>query len=330
MPRITMEDVARRVGVSRALVSLAYRDLPGVSEETRDRILRAGRDLGYTPNQVAARLAGHGGTTIGVFLLDLYNDLYADLFEGTRQVADAAGKHLVLGVGDIDGSRDAAILETLSQSRVDVVVALGLLLPDAEVQATARRVPMVCVLRGVLGIDSVVSDNAYGARLATEHLLGFGHRRIAFLANPPSDGYTDRRRSYAQTMRDAGLEPQIVETTYSREVAARDAGALLDGGDAPTAIFAHNDQAALGALDALVSRGLAPGRDVSVVGYDNSSVSRSPGSALTTVDVDGVSLGRAAAELALRRIARPDAPPEWRTSFPSLVVRASTGPFPAR
>lgn len=324
-----MEDVAAKVGVSRALVSLAYRGLPGVSERTRQRILQAGRDLGYTPNQVAARLAGHGGNTIGVFLLDLYNDLYADLFEGTREVADAAGKHLVLGVGDIDGSRDGGVLETLRESRVDVIVAFGLLLADAEVLEAARHVPMVCVLRGVAGVDSVVSDNAYGARLATDHLLELGHRRIAFLANPPSDGYMDRRAAYTQTMRAAGLEPQVVETTYSREDAARDAGALLDGVNAPTAIFAHNDQAALGTLDALVSRDLIPGRDVSVVGYDNSSVSRSPGNALTTVDVDGVMLGRGAAELALRRIAHPDAPPEWRTSFPSLVVRATTGPVPA-
>lgn len=326
MPRITMEDVARHVGVSRALVSLAYRDMPGVSEETRERILRAGRDLGYSPNQVAARLAGHSGTTIGVFLLDLYNDLYADLFAGTREVAHAANKHLVLGVGEIDGSQDARVLETLHQSRVDVIIGFGLLLPDAEVQSTARRVPVVCVLRGVAGVDSVVSDNTFGARLATEHLLDYGHRRIAFLANPPSDGYTDRRTAYAETMRRAGLTPQIIETTYSRETAARDAGALLDGADAPTAIFAHNDQSALGVLDALVSRGLVPGVDVSVVGYDNSSISRSPGNALTTVDVDGLALGRTAAELALRRIATPEAPPEWRTSFPSLVVRATTGP----
>lgn len=328
MTRITMEDVARNAGVSRALVSLAYRDLPGVGEATRERILRVGSELGYTPNRLAARLASNGGNTIGVFLLDLYNDVYADLFEGTREVADSAGKHLVLGVGELDGSRDARVLETLSQSRVDVVVAFGLLLPDKEVQEAARRLSMVCVLRGVEGIDSVVSDDSYGARLATEHLLQFGHRRIAFLANPPYDGYRHRRNAYAKAMRSAGLEPQIVETTYSREVAAHDAGALLDGDDRPSAIFAHNDQAALGALDALVARGLVPGRDVSVVGYDNSAVSRLPGSALTTVDVDGVSLGRTAAELALRRIARPDAPPEWRTSFPALVVRATTGPVP--
>lgn len=321
-----MEDVAARVGVSRALVSLAYRNLPGVGEETRERILQAGRDLGYTPNRVAASLASNGGNTIGVFLQDLHNDLFADLFHGTRKVVDPSGKHLVLGVGVLDGSRDVDALEALRQSRVDVIVAFGLQLSDVDVQRIAERVPLVCVLRGVPGVDSIVSDNAFGARTATEHLLELGHRRVAFLANPPSDGYAGRLAGYETAMCAAGLRPRAVQTTYARETAARDAGVLLDGADAPTAIFAHNDQAALGVLDALALRRLSPGADVSVVGYDNSSVSRAPGTSLTSVDVDGEALGRNAAELALRRLVSPDAAPEWRTSFPSLVQRSTTAP----
>ena len=321
-----MEDVASRAGVSRALVSLAYRDQPGVSTETRERILGIGRELGYVPNRVAARLASRGGSTIGVFLQDLHNDLFADLFEGSRAIADEARKHLMLGVGALDGGRDAEALETLAQSWVDVIIAFGLQMPDAEVQEMAQKVPLVCVLRGVADIDSVVSDNRHGARAATRHLIELGHRRIAFLANPPSDGYMDRRYGYVETMTEAGLRPQVAETTYAREAAASDAAALLDGEDPPTAVFAHNDQAAMGVLDTLSDRGLAPGRDVSVIGYDNSSPSKVPGIALTSVDVDGVTLGRSAAELALRRIDSPAAPAEWRTSFPTLMVRSTTGP----
>ena len=232
----------------------------------------------------------------------------------------------MLGVGALDGGRDAEALETLAQSWVDVIIAFGLQMPDAEVQEMAQKVPLVCVLRGVADIDSVVSDNRHGARAATRHLIELGHRRIAFLANPPSDGYMDRRYGYVETMTEAGLRPQVAETTYAREAAASDAAALLDGEDPPTAVFAHNDQAAMGVLDTLSDRGLAPGRDVSVIGYDNSSPSKVPGIALTSVDVDGVALGRSAAELALRRIDSPAAPAEWRTSFPTLMVRSTTGP----
>lgn len=325
MGHVTMEDVAREAGVSRSLVSLAYRGAAGVSAATRQRILDTGRRLNYTPNQVAARLAGRGGNTFGVFLQDLHNDLFADIYDGVREIAEADGKHLVLAVGTIDGSRDAASLQTLEQSRVDVIIAAGLQLADEDALETAGRVPLVSVARIIPGVDSVWSDNHLGARLATEHLISLGHRQVVFLANPPSDGYLDRRRGYFDAMRDAGLRDRVVTTTYARAAAALDAGVVLDGADAPTAVFAHNDQAALGVLDALAVRGLRPGRDVSVIGYDNSSVSRAPGTALTTVDIHSQSLGRNAAVTAMRRLAEPAAQPITHSSMPSLVIRGSTG-----
>mgnify|MGYP003450947169 CR=1 FL=1 len=328
MPRITMEDVARAAGVSRALVSLAYRDRPGVSAETRARILEAGAALGYTPNRIAAQLAGNGGNTLGVFLQDLHNDLFADFYEGIVEVADAGSKEIVLSIGTIDGSRDVAALETLHQLRVDVILVGGLQLDDEAIRALSARVPVVCVFRAVSGVDSVVSDDRFGAVAATQHLLDLGHRRIAFLANPPGNVYGHRREGYEAAMLGAGLQPRVVASSYARHDAARDTVALLDAHHPPTAVFAHNDQAALGALDALALRGLRAGQDVSVVGYDNSSVSRFPGSALTTVDVDGVSLGRSAAEVALLRLDDPAAPARLLNSTPALVVRSTTGPAP--
>ena len=175
---------------------------------------------------------------------------------------------------------------------------------------------------------SACTNNLRGARLATEHLLGLGHRRIAFLANPQTDGYLDRRLGYLAAMGDAGLAGDVVVSRYSRQQAAADAHGLLtrDPANRPTAIFAHNDQAALGALDAATELGLGVPGDVSVVGYDNSQLSRGASTNLTTVDLHGSDLGRNAAELALRRLADSDAPPETRTSAPSLVVRGTTGP----
>ena len=329
MARITMDDIAEKLGVSRALVSLAYRNLPGVGDETRERILRAGEELGYTPNQMAARLASRGGDTVGVFLQDLHNDLFADFHDGIREAVRAAGKQLVLAVGSRDGEYDGAALEALRRSRVDVLIAGGLLLPDAEVRRLAEAVPTVCAFRLVENVDSVAADDLGGARAATEHLIALGHSRIAFLANPPSDGYLDRREGYRAAMASAGLESCVIESSYDRAVVAEDAGRLLDAADAPTAIFAHNDQAAYGVLDALTIRDLAAGQDVSVVGFDNSSVGRFPGTALTSVDVDSGRLGRIAAELALARIAAPGEPAVHRVLSPSLVARTTSGPVHA-
>lgn len=325
MVDVTMESVARAAGVSRSLVSLAYRRQPGVSEATRQHILAVGERLHYTPNQMASRLAGRGGNTLGVFMQDLRNDLFADIYDGLREIADVERKYLVLSIGTIDGQRDSTSLSALLQSRVDVIIAVGLQMPDTEVLRLGDRVPIVSVAREIAGIDTVTSDNAIGARIATEHLLRLGHRDIVFLANPPTDGYLDRRRGYVEAIRSAGLKPRIMETSYARGEAAVDAGVLLDGGDPPSAFFAHNDQTALGVLDALAMRNIAAGREVSVVGYDNTSASRSPGTELTTVDIDGQNLGRNAALMALRRLDAPGRPGELHMSVPSLVIRSTTG-----
>lgn len=325
MTHVTMEDVAKAAGVSRALVSIAYRGVPGVSDATRERIFETGDRLGYVPNQVAARLAGKSRKTIGVFQQDMHNEVFADVHDGIRDVTSNRDVSLVLAVASIDGSRDAQALGELLASRVDIIIATGLTIPDVELASYAKRVPMVSIARHVNGFDNVDSDNFGGATLATEHLIELGHTRVLFLSNPQTDGYTDRQRGYRDAMNRAGLEPWVIETTYSRDQAEIDAGSALDGESRPTAIFAHNDRTALGVLDALTTRGLAPGKDVSVVGYDNTSASRAPGLALTTVDIHAIEQGRAAAELALSRLNNPTLKPRVTTIAPTLVVRGTTG-----
>lgn len=322
-----MEDVAREAGVSRALVSLAYRNLPGVSEATREHILEVGRRLRYTPNRVAARLAENSGNTIGVFLQDLHNDLSADIFDGVREVADRAGKTLVLTVGASDGAGDRSALDTLKQSRVDVAIATGLLMPDSEVLEFSRDLPLVLVTRQVEGVDSSYSDDVESGRIATEYLIRTGHRKIVFLANPPVDGYRGRREGYLTAMQRAGFPEAVVQTGWTRADAARDIDAVLGSTDRPTGIFAHNDQAALGVLDALSARGLRAGVDVSVIGHDNTAGSMLPGAALTTVDMHGRDLGRRAAEIALQRLEDPAAPAHESVSVPTLVRRETTAPL---
>lgn len=325
MQTVTMEDVAREAGVSRALVSLAYRDAYGVSVETREHILSVGKKLGYRPNRVAAQLAGKEQLTIGVFLQDLHNDLFADIHDGIREVTDTGGKHTVLAVGKIDGSKDVEALETLLENRVDIVIAAGLTLSDRALKKYLSRVKVVSVMRQVSGAISIVSDNYRGATEATEYLISLGHRGIAFMANPPSDGYLDRAAGYVATMEAGGLTPRVVPGSYSRQETEVIARALLSDSKRPTAIFAHNDQAALGVLDAAFALGLEPGRDISVVGYDNTSLSKSPSSALTTVDVHAFELGRLAAEEALKQLTETEAELPTITLDPTLVIRTSTG-----
>lgn len=327
--RTTMADIAREVGVSRALVSMAFHDSPGVSEQTRARILHTAKRLGYLP-RAAEPSPRRTSATLGVFLLDLRQNVYADMFEGIREVADANGRHVVIAAASHDGSRDARTLEALRASRVGVVIAPGLLLPDHEVRAFNLQVPVVTVARHVEGVDGAHSDDLAGARLATRHLIELGHERIAFLANPQTDGLLNRRRGYEETMASAGLRPWVLPSHYSRTLAAADIAPVLrlPRSKRPTAVFAHNDRAALGVLDALVHAGLSAPDDVSVIGYDNIRASQAPGTSLTTVDLHGEEMGRQAATIAMLRLAQPAAPPMTRLSEPTLVVRSTTGPVP--
>ena len=324
MQTVTMSDVARAAGVSRALVSLAYRDAYGVSAETRTHILETGKSLGYLPNRVAAQLAGKQQLTIGVFLQDLHNDLFADIFDGIREICDKDNKNTVLAIGAIDGSRDANALDSLLESRVDVIIAAGLTMSDQELESYTHKVKMVSVTRKVDNASSVYSDNNVGSQLAVKHLVDLGHSKIVMIANPPSDGYRDRAEGYKQAMLEHNLEPQVSQGSYSRSKTEQIARQLLANHDRPSAIFAHNDQTALGVMDAAISLGLKIGEDISVVGYDNTSLSQTPSTSLTTVDVHGVELGKIAAELAIGLLQDEKKTFEVRTIEPTLVVRGSS------
>ncbi len=323
MRKITIEDVAKAAGVSRALVSIAYRGVAGVSDKTREHIFAVGQKLGYVPNLNAARLASKGIKTIGVFLQDLHNEVFADVFDGIRKVIDEQEVQLVISVGSAEPGRDAKAIDTLIAARVDVIIAAGLTMSDSELQRYAKATTLISVTRKAHGVSSVSSDDYLGAKLATEHLIAGGHSRISFLANPQTDGYLGRQAGYLDAMATAGLPALVKESSYQRVQAEADALELLEQGK-PTAIFAHNDLSALGVLDALVSTGLKPGADVAVVGYDNTSLSQTPVLALTTVDPHSFELGKTAAQLALKGLVGKLDGDDSVEFQPELVIRSSS------
>lgn len=324
-----MDDVAREAGVSRALVSRAYRGTYGVSSETRSRILAAGEKLGYRPNRIASRLASKGGGTVGIFLLDLRNDVFADTFDGIREVLPGGENHTVLAIGDPDGASNEQALDSLVRSRVDIIIAVGLLASDRIVQELNSAVPVVSATRLIPDVDSAAPDDISGGVIATEHLLSLGHRRIVFMTSPLGDGYRGRQIGYEQTMRAAGADPEVRLTSARRELVDHDVELVLGEEEPPTAIIGRNDHTALGVLDALNRRGLDAPDDVSVIGFDNIPISSAPRTSLTTIDIGSRELGRAAARLALARLDEPGRAPDHIMTRPELVIRNSTG-HPAR
>ena len=313
---VTQDDVAQKVGVSRALVSLAFRGAPGVSEESRRTILETGRLLGYRHNTIAADLAAKTRSTIGLYLLDFRNEVYADVFRGVRDALERKGNRVILAVSDADEPTDQNAVGTLIEARVGVIIAATLMLPDVEVRALAQSVPVVSVARRVQGVDSVYADDEAGAAAATSYLLDLGHRRIAHVTGMEYEGHLLRRRAYETAMRNAGLKPQtVVAQGYSQVAAERTARSILNVADRPTAVFAHNDEMAFG---------LRIPQDLSLVGYDNSRVARLHGIDLTSVDQDARRLGRDAGAAALARMRQENAPVLDARHKPDLVVRGST------
>jgi DNA-binding LacI/PurR family transcriptional regulator len=319
-----MEDVAREAGVSRALVSIAMRDAPGVKASTREHILEVARRLGYRHNRVAADLAGRGAGAIGVFLADLHNDLFAEVFDGIRDVLDPTGRRVVLTVGSRDGSLDAQGLDGLLEARVGASIGLGVRLGDGELRARTALGPLVVATRSVPGMLSATSDDVAGARLATTHLLGLGHRRIAFLANPPGDGYLGRREGFEATMREAGLSPQVRVSSYEAALVRSHARALLAADERPTAIFAHNDRAAIAVLGAAADLGLRCPEDVSVIGYDGAEAAALPGIELSTIDSRAREVGRLAARISLAHLDDEVEDPVSTAIAPHLISRRTT------
>ena len=322
---VTQNDVAQKVGVSRALVSLAFRGAPGVSEESRRTILETARLLGYRHNVIAADLAAKTRSTIGLYLLDFRNEVYADVFRGVRDALERSGNRVILAVSDADEPADQRAVDSLVEARVGVIIAATLMLPDVEARALAQTVPVVSVARKVPGVDSVYADDQAGAAAATRYLLDLGHRRIAHITGIEYEGHQLRRRAYEAAMADAGLRPQIVVAQgYSQDAAERTARGILNLADRPTAVFAHNDEMAFGVREAAHSLGLRIPQDLSLIGYDNSRVARLHGIDLTSVDQHARRLGQDAGAAALARMRSANAPLLDARHKPDLLVRAST------
>ena len=332
--RPTIEDVARRAGVSKSLVSLVMRGSRHVSGARRAAVLRAAARLGYRPNAMARGLVQRRTRTLGVMLSDLHNPFFADVVEGIQDQAGRAGYKVLINTGNRVAVQEAEAFETLLQLRVDGVILAGLLVESAPIAEASREVPVLLVGREAHApsLDSVTNDDLAGAVLAVEHCAALGHRRIAHIDGGGGAGAAARRAGYEAAMRRLRLARHAVVAPGSvTEVGGhRGALVLLDRRPPPTAIFAANDLAAIGALNAIEERGLRVPDDVSLVGYDNTSLAALRHISLTTVHQPRVEMGQMAVITLLERVEHVRTRPRRTVLAPRLVVRGTTSPPRAR
>jgi LacI family transcriptional regulator len=329
--RPRLSDVARAAGVHTTTVSRALRGSEGVGEETAERIRRVAADLGYLPHPAATSLRTGRSRMIGVVVPRLTDLVLATIYEGIEEGAAAAGYQTVVANSGDDIEIQRLRTETLLGMRVDGLIlgdartdsglVRGLLDSGAKVVLTSRRLP---------GVTSVTCDDLEGGRLAGRHLLELGHRRVGIIAGRPyaSTGI-ERTLGFREVYAEAGVpvpDERVLHSPFDAEGGRRAAEALLALDPRPSAIYAVNDFAAIGAMGAIREAGLRVGADVSVVGYNDVSIAADLPVSLTTVRSPMREMGRGAAAAIVKLI--EGRPARSRRLAPELVRRASSVPPP--
>lgn len=337
MASVTIRDVAREAGVSTATVSYVLNDSRRVSEETRERVLRTVQRLGYRANIIARNLQASETRLIGYSWrpapIDQFNPI---LDQFLQSIAQAAARHdyRILAFPSIDVHEElSAYEEMMLIGQVDGFILTNTNFDDERVLALLKnRFPFVSFGRAnedwdFLWIDV---DGAAGIRMATEHLLAQGHRRIAFLAWPEKSqtGYY-RLQGYLSAMAAAGLtvDPawvQLAGNFYDESYAATRRLLALPLVCRPTAIIASSDLMALGVLNAGWDAGLEVGRELAVVGFDDVPIARYLRPALTTLAQPILEVGEQLVTMLIDEISGRPVPQRHRLMQPTLIVRAST------
>jgi len=326
----TILDVAERAGVSKSLVSLVMREPERVSEASRQAVLRAAGELGYRPNAVARSLVQRRSRVIGVVLSDLHNPFFADVADGLEEAAFERGYRAMLSSGFLDPKREHGAIEMMLELRVDGLIMLGSMMKVAKIEAMAASLPVALLGRHTRSkaVDSVGVDDSAGAQKAIDHLVALGHSKIVHIHAGTAAGAPRRRSGYEKAMKRHGLDNHIrlVKGAFTESGGAAAMKEILESGDIPTAVFAPNDFAALGAMETIDDAGLAIPGDISLIGYDNLALARLPRIGLTTIGQPREDLGREAVHLVLERLDDDRTTARHVVVPPSLVVRATTGP----
>ncbi|MGR7027421.1 LacI family DNA-binding transcriptional regulator [Geodermatophilus sp. URMC 62] len=328
--RPRLQDVAAEAGVSAATVSLVLREVPGPSGATRERVLDAAARLGYRPDRAASLLARRRSRLIGV-VMDVRSTFHAQLVEDVHEAAEEYGYDLVLST--VTRTRDEQrAVETLLDSRCEALVLLGPEATAARLAALDRQLPVVAVGRPVAsaGVDVVRAADDEGVGQAVDHLVGLGHSRIAHVDGGTGVIAAGRRRGYQQAMRRhrLGSRLRVVPGDPGEAAGARAARELFGTGEHPTAVVAYNDASAVGLLDALLRAGVDVPGEVSVVGYDDSPLSRLAHVDLTSVSQESQQLMRHAVAAVVERLDGGRAGHREVVVPPRLVVRGTTAPPP--
>lgn len=325
---VTSQQVAQIAGVSQSAVSRTFTPGASISPATREKVLKAARELGYRPNAIARSLNTARSRIVGVVMSYFDNQFYPQVLEALAQKLDELNYHLLLFVGDRDGNVDR-IFDQIMQYRVDGIVLASVSLSiELSEECLAAGIPVVLFNRddenGI--VSSVNTDNEAAARQIAEFLLAGEHQRFAYVAGiADSSVNVARQAGFVSMLQSKGVEDiRVVQGNYDAQQTSRAARELFSSPQPPDAIFAANDHMALTVMDiARYEFGLRIPDDLSVIGYDDTGPSGWPSYALTSASQPVDEMVSATVALLMKQIESENIEPEQLVVKGALIVRHS-------
>lgn len=328
----SMNDVAKKAGVSIVTVSRVINNSANVNEGTRTRVLKAIKELRYQPSRVAKRLRSKtvSGNLLGVMIPDIQNPFYVDVLRGIEDVAYNHNYAIIMCNFGQDEVKERMYLEILQSESIDGLIVAPVRENDPKVTELLRGgLPMVCVDRGISdeNVDVVLVDNQKGAFMAVDHLAKCGYKRIAYIAGKPeipSSRY--REKGYLEALELHGLkvDRSLIKYGDSKHHSGVElCEDLLAMDNPPDAIFTGNNLITLGALETIHRRKLIIPSEIAIVGFDDMYWSNSLNPPLTAVRQPAYEIGKRAAELLIQRIGEPRRPTIQMVLNTELMIRSS-------
>ncbi|MFV9568200.1 LacI family DNA-binding transcriptional regulator [Thermoanaerobacter mathranii] len=325
-----IREVAKRAGVSVATVSRVLNGSDSVSEETKERVLKAIKELNYHPNLLGRNLRRAETRMILALMPNVSNPFYARVVKGIEDVAHKNGYNVMLCNTDSDINREKAYLELLKNRLADGVIFMAPVMSKEELTLIGQNYPVIqcCEYIEGAGVSYVSIDNFSAAYKAVRHLIGLGHKRIGMISCENELVSTKQREAgYRKALEDSGLEfdeKLMKYGDYSFKSGVRAAKQLLAMEERPTAIFAISDIMAIGAIRAIKEEGLKVPEDIAVVGFDDISFASMYDPMLTTISQPKYDLGCVAMELLIKHISGKLEEPQRIFLEHELIIREST------
>jgi len=328
---VTMKDVAELANVSTATVSRVFSGSDTVADKTRKKVIEAVKELNYHPNVLARQLRMMETKTIIVVVPDITNTFFSKVLKGIEITARRNGYRVLLGDTGNDITIEHEYLKALYEKHADGLVLLTARMDRNTIESLMEKYPVVlaCEYLEDSNVPTVSIDNISAARKATEHLIKLGHKRLAHITGPMNVILSrDRLKGYKQAMKTYGLEIDpllITEGDFYYKTGYDLMLKLMSIDNPPTAVFAANDEMAIGAIKAIQSQGLKVPEDIAIVGFDNIEMSVIFSPSLTTIGQPMHKIGEKAMNLLLDLIRGKKLRKNQFVLDDKLIIRESCG-----